>query len=215
MDDPDHCGGQVRRRRRNTARIGLAAAAAVLVGGGGVRRHAGRQRKRRRSPDRGRRRPSSRTTPSHFGGADRTPLEPGIYRLLVGWDGGSRIQADLTIAGSGWKTGDYPDRAAGRRHGRGRAVYQPSSLAAGSGCMDDETTPVLGDTPQALARQLATLPRSTVVQPPTPTQAFGYDAVHLRLRIADDCPVPGFYRVAMGRLGERGISLQLGRPRRS
>jgi hypothetical protein len=57
-----------------------------------------------------------------------------------------------------------------------------------------------------LARQFARLPQSTVVQPPTPTEAFGHDALHLRLRIDDSCPSDQVYRVAETSKGYRGIS---------
>ena len=66
----------------------------------------------------------------------------------------------------------------------------------------------LGDTPQALAQQLAQLPQSTVLQAPTPVQAFGHDALHLRLRITNDCPAAGeaLPRVAETPRGSHGIS---------
>jgi hypothetical protein len=57
----------------------------------------------------------------------------------------------------------------------------------------------------ALAHQLAHLPRSTVLQQPTPVQAFGRSAVHLQLRIDQHCPT-SVYRVAETLRGGHGIS---------
>jgi hypothetical protein len=60
-----------------------------------------------------------------------------------------------------------------------------------------------------LARQLSEVPRSTVIQPPTPTTAYGHDAVHLRLRIDPNCtakhPADG-YRLAQSSSGVRGLA---------
>ena len=88
----------------------------------------------------------------------------------------------------------------------GLGVYRPLALADGSGCNGDAPSVDVAGTAQALARQLARLPRSTVVLAPTPGQAFGHDAVHLRLRIDDDCPQGQGYRVAETLRGSRGIS---------
>ena len=63
----------------------------------------------------------------------------------------------------------------------------PLALAAGTGCLSDELNTDVAGTSQALAEQLAQLPQSTVIQPPTPVQAFGRDAVHLQVRIDNDC----------------------------
>ena len=56
------------------------------------------------------------------------------------------------------------------------------------------------------AVELARLPRSTVVQSPTPVQMFGHDATQLRLRILNDCAIGDLYRVAETPRGTRGIS---------
>ena len=85
-------------------------------------------------------------------------------------------------------------------------MYRPASLGAGSGCEADPPNADLGESPHALAQQLARLPGSTVVESITPTEAFGYHALHLRLRIRDDCPVSDIYRVAETPRGTRGIS---------
>ena len=65
----------------------------------------------------------------------------------------------------------------------------------------------VGETTQALAQQLAQLPQSTVVQPATPVQVFGHDAVHLQLRIAaETARTTEAYRVAETPRGSLGIS---------
>ena len=138
---------------------------------------------------------------------DRPSLEPGgTYRVFVGTDAAfGNIEAEWTVEGPNWVGGDYAlvsDRAGESYAGFG--VYQPRALADGTGCNNDRPNPHLGQTPQGLAAQLATLPRSTVVEPPTSTEAFGYDAFHLRLRIDVDCP--GWYRVAQAASGDRGIT---------
>ena len=88
----------------------------------------------------------------------------------------------------------------------GVGIYRPLSLSDGSGCSGDGQGRHAAETSQGLARQLARLPQSTVVQPPTPTEAFGHDALHLRLRINDICPIDQVYSVAWTAKGYRGIS---------
>ena len=88
----------------------------------------------------------------------------------------------------------------------GFGVYRPYALGAGSGCSDDLVTADLGDNPYALAQRLAELPGSTVVQPVTPSEVLGQDALHLRLRIPQTCPAPEYYRVAQTPRGSRGIT---------
>jgi len=46
--------------------------------------------------------------------------------------------------------------------------------------------PAAGE-PQQLAQQLAQMPRSEIVQQPTPTNALGRSAVHLRLQVDAAC----------------------------
>ena len=61
-----------------------------------------------------------------------------------------------------------------------------------------------GRGPRRLAQQLAALPRSAVVEAPTPTHVFGHDGFHLRLEIRVECQT--FYRVAATPGGDRGIT---------
>ena len=87
-------------------------------------------------------------------------------------------------------------------------VYEPEAVAAGSGCSDDETAVGrgVGQTPESLVRELARLPRSDVVQPPTATEAFGLDAVHLRLRVDPNCGAIAVYRPVHTTEGPRGMT---------
>jgi hypothetical protein len=205
-------GGRVRRRRRNITRIGLTATTVVLAVGvaygasqvdpGGPRSDPG---------------PATQPTQPTASGSDTNPpalatdpgpedLEPGTYRVLVGADStGAAIEADLTVEGPGWRSGDFPEVKAHRTHG-GFGVYRPDALAAGSGCNGDLTNSNVGENPQALAAQLAQLPHSTVVQSPTQTQLSGHDALHLRLRITGGCPPDQWYRVAETPRGSRGVT---------
>ena len=124
--------------------------------------------------------------------------------MLVGVDAtGASIHADITFDAEGWQDDDYPvlwDEGYGAV-----AVYRPLALAAGTGCLTDKPNTNVAKTPRKLAQQLARLPRSTVVQPPTPVQAFGRPAIHLRLRINQDCGA-GVYRVAETIRGGHGIT---------
>ena len=88
----------------------------------------------------------------------------------------------------------------------GVGVYQPKLLAGGTGCTGSWRGRAPGATPLEMARQLTRVPRSEVVQRPTATRAFGHDALHLRLRIDDRCPMDGYYRLAETPSGDRGIS---------
>ena len=205
-------GGRARRRRRNMGRIGVgAAAAAVLVGGGayGVAHVDPRDPGTVSVPP-----ATSASEPSEpaavppsFQDGDRTEIEPGTYRMYVGADPtGVNIEADLTVTGSHWFSGDQPVVSDGGDNWAGVGVYQPEALAGADPCSGDWQGRDASGTPQALARQLVRLPRSTVVQALTPTEAFGHDAVHLRLRIDDQCPVGEWYQVAHGPAGVRGIS---------
>jgi hypothetical protein len=132
-------------------------------------------------------------------------VTPGTYQLELGRDAaGAAIHADLTFRDS-WQDGNYPVLSdAGGTYG-GVAVYRPTRLAAGSGCLGGRSSPNVAHTARQLAQRLARLPRSTVVQPPTPVVAFGLHAVHLRLRIDQHCG-RGVYRVAWTSRGGHGIS---------
>ena len=204
-------GGRQRRRHRNLARAGGAALALVLVGGGAyvVMQQDGVTAQGSRLAGE----PSATSDPTGGPQAavalppDGYPggIDPGTYRVLVGSDAaGLVLEADLTLE-AGWLTGSFPTtRDAGKYAGFG--VYRPWSLGAGSGCEADAPKADLGVSPQALAQDLAHLPRSTVVQPIETTEAWGYGAQHLRLRIQDGCGLDDFYRVAETPQGTRGIS---------
>lgn len=192
-------GGRVRRRRRNTVRFGVAATLVVVLVGGGM--YGVRQIDTSGAPD-----PTHiRTTPQDLF-TENLNLEPGTYRMLVGVDATSaEIAADLTFYGPDWISGPHPTVVAhnGVREYKARGgvgVYLPDALASGSGC-DSEATKDPANTSQALAQQLARLPRSTVFQAPTPVQAFGHDALHLRLRIDQQCPAGKDFCRVRGRAG--------------
>lgn len=205
-------GGRRRRRHRNLTRAGGAALALVLVGGGAyaLTQQDGGTAQGSRLAD----------APSATSGPTRDPdvpvdlppdagppgsLEPGTYRVLVGSDApGLVLEADLTLE-AGWRGGNFPTTMADGTFG-GFGVYRPWSLGAGSGCESDPPNADLGETPRALAQDLANLPRSTVLQPIEPTRAWGYDAQHLRLRIQEDCGFDELYRVAETPRGTRGIN---------
>ena len=196
-------GGRARRRRRNLERAGAGLVAAALIGAGGYAL----------VPD----------TPPHPGVASRpsathgqlpppvtdmgrSKLPSGTHRMFVGTDGaGVRIEADFTVAGPNWSGGDFPlvaDRFGSTFAGIG--VYQPTAVASGSGCVADEVTSDLGPSPRRLAHQLAELPRSTILEEPSPTHVFGHDGFHLRLQIRVQCP--SYYRVAATPGGDRDIT---------
>jgi len=132
--------------------------------------------------------------------------------MLVGVDEtDAAVDADLSFEDVSaaipdmWESGNFPVVSDVTGSYGGVAVYQPVALAAGTGCLGHRPNTQVGQTPQKLARQLARLPRSTVVQAPTPVHAFGRDAVHLRLRIDQHCG-EGVYRVAQTQYGGHGIS---------
>ena len=207
--------GRQRRRNRNLARAGGAALALVLVGGGAyaVTHQDGGTAQGSRLADA----PSATSDPTGDPDAavdlppDAGPpgsLEPGTYRVLVGSDArGLVLEVDLTLE-AGWRGGNFPTTQDGKFGGF--AVYRPWSLGAGSGCESDPPKTDLGESPRALAKDLANLPRSTVVQPIEPTEAWGYDAQHLRLRIQEDCGFDALYRVAETPRGTRGINYGYG-----
>lgn len=208
--------GRVRQRRRNRARaawVSLATAATVLVAGsvyGLMNAGSGTMERPAHTPSQT---PSTSTTsPQTY--SLGTAIDPGTYRMLVGVDANDvPINADLTFAGrtgpgdaqKRWRSDNYPVLTDGNGHYGGVAVYQPTALAAGTGCLSENPNTHVGQNPQKLAQQLAQLPSSTVLQPPTTMQAFGHEAVHLQVRITDDCP-RDIYRVAMTIRGGQGIS---------
>ena len=200
-------GGRVRRRRRNATRLGGVAAAAVLVAGGvygltQIDLGGAANSEPASTPT-----ATSQTRATQSLPDDGTPLEPDTrYRMLAGVDStGATIDASLTYAGSGWTSGNYPVVSEYLSYG-GVGAYRPMALAAGTGCTGDAPRRDVGETPQALAQQLAKLPRSTVVQPATPVQAFGHDALHLQLRIDTECPAREGYRLAEAPRGSHGLN---------
>lgn len=201
-------GGRERRRRRNTTRLGGVAAAVVLVAGGvyGVMQldpGSASSSDVAASPTA----TSEPPTTSQPVPIDGAALDADTtYRMLVGVGAtGETIDVDLTVDGTGWTSGNFPVVSEYLSYG-GVGAYRPMALAAGSGCADDGPSMDVGETTQALAQQLTQLPSSTVVQPPTPVQAFGHDALHLQLRIAADCPDDQGYRVAETPRGSFGIN---------
>ncbi len=187
-------GGRVRRRRRNAARVGVGVLAAAVIGGGayGVAQ-VGREDARPPATDH----PTEPTATSgsavpRYRDTDQGPLPPGTYRMFVGVGESGPIEADITFAGRGWGASNHPvifdDPFAA-----GVGVYQVEDVARGSGCHGDERLTPAAETPNALARQLARLPRSSVQVGPESTEMLGIDAVHLRLRIDDNC-VEAAYR---------------------
>lgn len=204
-------GGRARRRRRNVRRIGVAvSAAAVLVGGGAyavAQVGPGDPGTVSVPPATSESEPSEpAAVPPSFQHLNRGSIEAGTYRMFVGADpAGVKIEADLTVTGSNWSNGDQPVVSEGDTWA-GVGVYQPDALAGVDPCSGAWQGRAARGTPHALARQLARLPRSTVVQALTPTEAFGHDSIHLRLRIDDRCPPGEYFQIAHGPAGSRGIS---------
>jgi len=187
--------GQERRRRRNTMWVGLAAAAVLLVGGGvyGIAQIVDGDPAAN---------PGIATAPTGSPDAANPPKWPdidelvdaGTYRTNVGVAAdGKRIEADLTIGGSNWEGSNFPVASDGEQFA-GIGAYQAESVAAG--CKAEAGLKPATE-PQQLAAQLAQMPRSEVVQQPTSTTAFGYDALHLRMRVDAKCGDPAaYYQVA-------------------
>ena len=85
-------------------------------------------------------------------------------------------------------------------------VYQPSALAARSGCDGDLVTSNVEGSPSSLAQQLTTLPGSKVLQRAERTEILGRDAFHAQVSITQSCPRHSYYRVAETPRGGRGIT---------
>ena len=151
-------------------------------------------------------RPSIDPTSLPLADLGRRWLDPGPLRYWVGTDAsGDAVEVDVVVAGRQWESADFA-KLGDRSHSSyvGFGVYQPRALAAGTGCVDDPSTTSPAATVDELAGQLARLPRSEVLLAPAPTRAFGYDTVHLRLRVDPDCRL--YYRVADAESGDRGIT---------
>ena len=203
-------GGRARKRRRNATRASSAALVVVLLGGGVY----GATQLGDGNPEGSGIVDQPTSTAEASGAAPATlaadpgrgDLEAGTYRVLVGSDSaGSPIEADLTVAGPGWRSGNFPVLQDSESVG-GFGVYQPFALAAASGCSDDLVSTELGDSPHSLAQLLAELPGSTILQPVTAGEVLGRSAVHLRLRIPQECAAPEDYRPAETPRGGRGIT---------
>jgi len=118
---------------------------------------------------------------------------PGTYRLAVGQRlDTSSIEADLTVARQGWIGQDLPTFEARNQYG-GAGAQQINFLpgkADHCGPVDaswEAARRTAATNVRTLADQFARLPNGTVLQPITDTRAFGRDALHLRMRIHDDC----------------------------
>lgn len=201
-------GGRVRRRRRDLARLGAVTVAVVLLGGGayGITQLGSADPPTDPGITDQPSRPTT-GTPQPYRDIDAQLPEPGTYRKLVGIDedSGARFRADLTFRNSEWYSGAQPvlvERdASGSESAVGVAIFQAQTLAGGSsGCTADGWQPVhtrkAADTAEAVGRQLVRLPRSTVLQPLAHTEAFGYQAVHLALRVDGYCGGGEIYLVA-------------------
>jgi hypothetical protein len=198
-------GGQDRVRDRRAKRIGLAAAAVLLIGGGvyGVAQLGDADADADSgvtSLPTGPTEPTQAADPPYWAGIDGAPVEPGTYRTLVAAGAqGKDIQADLTVHGSGWIGSNFPVAYDGEEFA-GIGVYHPESVAGGCK-MAAGLEPAAGE-PQQLVQQLTQMPRSEIVQQPTPTHALGRSAVHLRLQVAAVCADGAAYLVT----DDRGIS---------
>jgi hypothetical protein len=209
-------GGRARRRSRSIARLGVVAAVAVLVGGGvyGVAQDGpsdtGSGPTIANTPPQ----PSesaAATTPPSYRELEAERPKPGTYRMAVGYgEDFDPIEADVTF-GWGWSSSSQPVLAADDESSAGGiGVFEARALPGRSGCTQDlEPPPTFREaaaTPDALARQLATLPSSEVVQPVESGTALGHDARHLRLRIDATCSGGEVYLVAGGMPEGLGIT---------
>jgi hypothetical protein len=188
--------GRARRWRTRLAAASVAAVAVVAAASvyGVMTTESGTNDEPAKTP--------STTTPRSY---DDFAGLPGTYQMLVGYgDTGVAIHADLTFYDF-WQSDNYPVLSdTGAFHG-GLAIYQPTALVGGAACLDDKENINVGKTPEKLAQQLAELPRSKVVQPPTPVRAFGSHGVHLQVQIENNCSM-GAYRVADTLRGGQNIS---------
>ncbi len=208
-------GGRTRRRRRTITRVGGAALAVALIGGGvyavtqgdrTAKGSTGIAHEQTATPV-----PSvDQAPPALAGNMGSEDLEPGPYRLLVGSDAqGEPLEADVTLAGDGWWSGNFPVLVDGEAFG-GLGVYRPYALSAGSGCVGGPVNGAVAGSSQGLARQLAELPRSTVLQAVAPSQVLGRSALHLRLRVPRDCTEgEAHYLIAETARGSRGVTYGL------
>jgi hypothetical protein len=186
--------------RRRSIFIAAAAAVAVLVAGGlyGVTKAHSDTTNQPVHP------PSTAAAQAYLdNGATKAP---GRYRMLVGVDdSGASITADFTFYDA-WEGGGYPVYRTDAGTAGGMAIYQPIALAAGNGCLSDPPSTSIGQTTHQVAKQLARLPQSTVLQSPTTMRAFGQEAVHLRLRVNQERCGHDIYRVAESLRGDHGIT---------
>jgi hypothetical protein len=193
LHDLDHIDqrGAVRRRRHRGRWGGVMAMALVLVGGGCAA-----------SADDSGDAHAAVTTPADPSSSSETTAVPSANQEQIGVDRSGKpisvvVPADATLFGGG--TGVISEN----HHTSyvGLEALQPRSLAGGSTACYDDTWSAHSREPagtaQGVARQLARLPGSTVVQPLTPTQALGHEAFHVRLRVNNGCPAgTGPYLVA-------------------
>ena len=210
---PDVAGmitaGRTRRRRRNSVVVGGGLAALTLVAGGIFAATQLGDGGTTDAPVADQASEGASVPPSYERARD--PLEPGTYRkyVVVEPEPG-QLQADLTFALPGWDVNEHPVLERDGDWG-GVGVYAVEELAGSNPCdtrpEDDwgATSRPAADTTDALAGQLASLPRSTVIEPVTRVQAFGRPGHHVRVRITDDC-LPGVYHLAETSVGSHGVS---------
>ena len=131
-------------------------------------------------------------------------MEPGTHRLSVGLDAEFEVmEAEVTV--EAWAGATAAATPWCPRAGAGPASVSTSRLPWPAGPVRQQlgiAEPGRGRDATGPGPPLTRLPRSTVLQPPTPTEAFGRDTIHLKLRINDNCPVPENYQVAE----DRGIT---------
>ncbi|PVG82014.1 hypothetical protein DDE18_15110 [Nocardioides gansuensis] len=99
-------------------------------------------------------------------------------------DAGEVIEADLTIDGSNWQASNHPVARVDEDFA-GIGVYRPGAVAGGCRMQAGHKPAAAGQ--QQLAAQLAAMPGSTVVERPTPTEAFGHSAIHGAVKVDAFC----------------------------